>query len=438
MNKKRVLIVSYFFPPRPSMASLRIRGLAKYLPEYGWSPVILTAKLPAPPDARYQVVQTDYPGSATSCFKRKFHLSPNQGLQAQMGVSRADLELKGDGTLLTRLFNTAKEFIAYPDEEKEWYSFAVRKGIDILHNQSFEAIISSSGPNTCHLIAAKLKAVSCLPWLADFRDLWTQNPYFTHSSLRLFFEKKLELKTLRGADSLVTVSGPLADQMKSLHHKNHVSVITNGFDADDVAVAPLTREFTITYTGQLYQGKRDPDLLFHAIKELIVEGRIDAARIRVRFWGSIPFWLEQEVSRHGLTDVVSLQSELSREEALNKQRESHVLLLLNWDNDVEKGVYTGKVFEYLAAQRPILALGGPGGVVADLLKETGAGIHVRALADLKMLLIMWYQAFECQGSAPYHADWVAVQKYSHREMARKFAQLLDELMTDRGKSAGRL
>ena len=425
MRNRRVLIVSYFFPPRPAVGSLRLKGLAKYLPEHGWAPVILTAALPAEPDRSFNVIQTAYPGSTSDYWKGKLLLTPGKGFQEQIGVPAAQRE--GKKPLTTKLVNIFKSVVAYPDEEKRWVPFAINAGLNLLQNTKIDAIISSSGPYICHLIAKELKARHGLPWIADLRDLWTQNHYYSYGFPRLFFERRLELNTLGLADALVTVSDPLAQKLKSLHRNKRVLAITNGFDIDDVASEPLTKEFTITYTGQLYQGKRDPALLFQAISELIAEGLIDGSQIRIRFFGEAPYWLEQEIIHYQLSKVVSLHSKVPRDVALCKQRESHVLLLLNWDDPSEKGVYTGKVFEYLAAKRPILALGGPGGVVEELLNETSTGIHINALDDLKVLLKLWYQEFKLRSSVSYNGAWDAIEKYSHREMARKFAHLLDEV-----------
>lgn len=423
---RRVLVIAYYFPPRPGVGSLRAKGLAKYLPEYGWEPIILTAALPEKPESRFKVVETPYPGDVTAYWKRKLGLAADKGFQEQIGIPRALRE--GKTSFFTRrVITLAKAFIAYPDDQKTWYPFAVSAGRDLLKMEKFDALISSSGPVTCHLIARELKARYEIPWIADFRDLWTQNHYYPYGSLRLMFERRLELKTLALADALVTVSEPLAERLMSLHKNKRVLVIPNGFDPDDVAQAPLTKEFTITYTGTLYEGKRDPALLFQAVRELIVDGTIDPLDIRIRFYGEAPYWLEQQVRHYQLGGIVGLHRKVPRDVALAKQRESHVLLLLSWDDPREVGVYTGKIFEYLAAKRPILALGGPGGAVAQLLRETGAGIHVRSLEDLKALLKSWYKEYKLEGEVKYKAQWEIVQKYSHREMAKKFAHLLDEV-----------
>ena len=422
---KKVLIITYFFPPRPGVASLRLRGLAKYLPEFGWDPIILTPELPDKPDPRYRVIQTPYPGDISARWKERLGLKAEKGFQEQVGIPKALAERKSSPT--TKVINTIKTIIAFPDEQKQWLKPAIQEGERLFREEHIDAVLSSSGPVTCHLVARELKRKYGVPWLADFRDLWTQNHYYPYGKIRRFLERRLEMRTISDADALITVSEPLADLLRSLHHQKQVFSIPNGYDPDEVSTAPLTEKFTITHTGELYRGKRDPTLLFQAIDELISENKIDRRDIKVRFIGSNEYWLEKEIERLSLKDVVDVQPRLTRNIALGMQRESQILLLLRWDDPSEVGVYTGKLFEYLAAKRPILSLGGMGGVTAELLQETRAGIHSRTVNDLKEQLIAWYEEFKKQGEVSYRGIWNSVLIYSQVEMARQFAHALKEI-----------
>jgi len=429
---RKVLLITYHFPPRPGVGSLRLRGLAKYLREFGWEPVILTPALPGEPGARFRAVETPYPGDATARWKRRLGLAADKGFQEQIGIPRALRDSKVSFT--GRVINLAKAILAYPDEQKGWYRFAVSIGHELLRREHFDALLSSSGPVTCHLIARELKEKHRIPWVADLRDLWTQNHYYPYGTLRRFFERRLEVKTLNIADVLVTVSKPLAQKLRLLHRGKPVIAIPNGYDPDEVVrSAQLTKEFTITYTGQLYQGKRDPTPLLRALAELASEGKIELKTVKVRFYGDTPYWLEQEIKRYQLDEVVSLHPKVLREVALQKQRESQILLLLNWDDPNEVGVYTGKVFEYLAARRPILAVGGPRGVVTKLLEETGAGVHALGPEHLKRVLFEFYEQYRTHGYVPYKGCEGRIAKYSHREMARRFANVLD-FVTAKGEA----
>ncbi|HOV81912.1 MAG TPA: glycosyltransferase [Methanothrix sp.] len=406
------------------IGGIRLYGLAKYLPECGWRPIILTPVLPGEPDSRFHVIQTPY-DDVVALWKKRMGLNPKKSLNEQFGASRP----KNQPSIMDCLAYLPNEIISYPDGMKGWYKHAVHAGDELLKSERIDVILSSSYPVTCHIIAKALAEKYHVPWIADLRDLWTQNPYSNHCALRRFAEKRLELRTLGKASALVTVSKPLADDLSRLHIHKPVYVITNGFDPEDACFDPpeLTEKFTITYTGALYDGKRDPLMLFEALRNLITDGIIDPDRVEVRFFGSQDSWLFDEIRDSNLNGIVRVFGFVPRNQALQKQRESQLLLLLLWNNPQERGVYTGKVFEYLAAGRPIIALGGSEeSVVKDLLNETQAGHYTSSLEDLEAVLSKYYLEYMGTGAVP-PTKKSAASRYSHLEMARKFAGVLDKV-----------
>jgi hypothetical protein len=163
------------------------------------------------------------------------------------------------------------------------------------------------------------------------------------------------------------------------------------------------------------------------LQELIQEQVLQASEVRVRFYGPVEPWLPMLVARYGLGDVVRLNGVLPRREVLQREMESQILLLLGWSDSSETGQHTGKLFEYLGAARPILAVGGYQGVLTDVLHQTNAGIHALSRSQLRECLATMYREFRETGEVGYQADPVEVNRYGHPEMARKFAQLLDEI-----------
>ncbi|MHC4757053.1 MAG: glycosyltransferase family protein [Planctomycetota bacterium] len=423
MNK--VLIITEHFPPRASIASVRLNGLAKYLPSHGWEPIILVPQLPGPPEACYRVVEVPYSGDVFKRIKKRLGMDPKKRLQEHLGIPYSARE--GKNSLANKLEHVVRSFMLYPSKRRMWAPLAIKTGTNILKTEPIKALISSSSPVITHLIANELKKRFQVPWAADFRDLWTQNHYYPHNALRKWFEQKLELKILKEADILITVSEPLVKTLREFHNGKIVLSILNGFDPDELGHAELTKRFTITYTGTLYRGKRDPSLLFKVVRELLDEQMLDESAIEIRFFGPSQYWLEKEIKENRLEKVAREYGVVQREEALNHQRESQLLLLLNWDNPAERGVYTGKVFEYLAAQRPILAIGGPKGVISDLMEDTHAGVHTSNKTDLKKALMAYYHEYKSQGHVSYKVKPGVIDEYSHREMARKFSQALDSI-----------
>jgi len=426
---RKVLLIAYYFPPRQSIASRRLGGVAKFLPESRWMPYVLTPKLPAPADPRLHVVETPYVGDVTRRIKRCLGLAPQRGLQQKFRFPPSVRENRAAAP--ARVLNTVRSVLVYPDEERGWRRTAVQEGLRIAQGEGCSAIISSSSPVTAHIAARDLKRATGLPWIADLRDLWTQNADYRYGVLRRVWERRLERRVLGMADCLVTVSAPLAEQLSSLHTHSRVVSIPNGYDPDEVSTqGTLDAEFSIVYTGHLYQGRMDPAPLFGALRELLSEGTIDANRTRVHFFGSRPNWLQYAVKEFRLDSVVELHGAVSREEAIRHQRSAQLVLLLNWTDPRQTGIYTGKLFEYLAARRPVLAIGGPKGVVTDLLETTRAGRHVTGVTELKSLLLAWYSDFLRDGKVRYEGIEPELAKYSQRAMAERFAVLLDEVAAD--------
>lgn len=422
-NRKKVLLITDSFPPRPGGAALRMRGLAKYLPRYGWDATVLTVDLPGDPDERYRVIQVPYPGDVTDLIKMKLGLNPREGLQDQIGIPD-HLSLAKD-PITGKIIKRIEGWLTYPDQKRRWKPVADAAIQDFLSRETFHALVSSSPPEITHLIAEKASREFGIPWVADFRDLWTGNHYYPYDALRKFFDRRLEKQTLEAASALVTVSEPLCRTLRYQHRHKMVVPITNGYDPDEIISSELHKEFSITYTGKLYQGKRDPELLFKVIFELLEEKKI-RDDLMINFYGPRMYWVDVLIKKYGLENIAFQQGTVDRTIAVGEQRSSQILLSLNWDNPKDEGVYTGKIFEYLAAKRPVLALGGPRGVVSELLEETGAGVHLRTESDLKRTIISWYQEYRETGSVAYHGN-EKIYDYSHEKMAGRYADILNSL-----------
>lgn len=420
---KKVLIIAYDFNPNSHIGSLRIKGLAKYLPKYGWETFILTTKNSIV-DPEFKIICTHY-DDVINCWKSRFGLRSGS-VKRQLGIKTK----KNKKTFADYILNLASEVIAYPDAQKGWYNYAVEAGNEIIEKEGIDAIISSSKPETSHLIAREFRIKYKIPWVADMRDLWTQNHYAEHTIMRKIFERKLEIDVLSKADSLVTVSTDLSERLRKIHRYKKIHSISNGFDPDDMHINnKLTNKFTITYTGSLYSGKRDPSKLFEALEELLPI-TIRPEDIEIRFYGPEEEWLNQEIEYYSLSKIAYNLGKISRETSLEKQMESQILLLLLWNHPKETGVFTGKIFEYLAAQRPILAIGGPNGVVKDLLEETGAGKYATSATEIKEILKNYYYEYKINRCVNYCGKSEIINNYSQEKMAKKFSDILYKLVNE--------
>jgi glycosyltransferase involved in cell wall biosynthesis len=419
---KRILLISYHFQKKEDIAAVRTGGLAKYLKSSGWEISVICGDKGKPD--QFEIFEITIDNEITK-WKKALGLKNDISFRKQIGIPT----YKGKETVIDSILNLWEEIFTYPDAYKTWIDPAIEKGKELIKNKKFHAIISSSGPPSVNIVAASLASEFNIPWIADFRDLWIQNHYYHYSKIRKYFERRLELKTLAKANILTTISQPLADKLRELHQNKKIIIIPNGFDPNQVNQGtPLKDKFTITYTGILYRGRRDPELLLKTIKSLIDERIIDPESIECEFYGSDDDWLIRDIKKYQLENIVKVYGRISRDSSIQKQRQSQILLLLTWNDPEEKGVYTGKLFDYLAARRPILSLGyTDGGVVKELLDQTQAGVHCANKTELRDYLLNAYREFRELGAVQYHGINEEIMKYSHIEMARKFAKVLEEV-----------
>lgn len=405
----RVLIVAYAFPPDLATGARRPWGLYRHLGEYGWDPALITAsageRLP------------------------NVHRIPHQRFAERV---RSLLGLRPDArgaiaNAMRRARQGVSLFAANPEDESSWRRPAFAAALERLDGEAFDAILSTSPPVTAHLVARDLKRRTGLPWIADFRDLWADNYSYPWSEFRRSLDRLVERRVLRDADALVTVSEPLARTLGT-RHPNQAGSIPNGFAPEDMAEPdlPLSDRFSITYTGTLYPGKRDPRPLFRALATLIDRRVLDPGKLELRFYGrnvDQPSLLA-DVTAQGLRSSLVVGGLLPRAEMLQRQRESQILLALDWTDEREPGVTTGKIFEYLAAGRPILGVG-PSGSVADLLlRETSAGRQCSTEGQTEDFLLESYRDFERTGRVPYRGNARVIRRHDHIAMSRQFAELL--------------
>ena len=432
---KKVLIITNLLN-----VSTRMIGLAKYLSYFGYETTILTMSKGESPlenlgfsekiSDKIRIIETPYRGDIFNFWRKVFRLLGFKKKSSILNQIKEKTAITSKKSFIDTVFDLYRAIFAYPDEEKRWKNPAVIVGSQLLKTEKFDVIISSSSPVTAHVVAYELKKEFNIPWIADLRDLWSQNCNYNYGTLRKLIDRKLEIKTLSSANAITTVSGVWANDLIKLHNKKNIYVITNGFDPESVNLPPteLTKSFTITYTGVLYRGKRDPLKLFSALKELTRENIINPNDIEVRFFGPKEEWIEKEIRENNLSNIVKQYGITDRMTSLQKQKESQILLLLNWEDSREKGVYTGKIFEYLAARRPILSVGGSGeDVIEKLIRETKAGFYSVTVNDIKRFLTEAYSEYKIIGKVIFDGDIKEINKYNLKEIAHKFVNLFNSI-----------
>lgn len=412
---KKVLIIGHFWPYRDG--SHRIFGLARNLTDFGWEPIVITGPLLRKPEIDVRYVSKEYRNFVGMRSDKSFSDSMREKSAKMPAV------FKKVGKFL--FINFAKAF-AYPDEHKNWEKSAIEAAEEIIKKEKINAIIST-WPVTSHLAAKKIKIKHNIFWIADFPDPWSQNHNYTYGKIRRYFDKILELKTISSAD-IITAAAPLYKKRQETLHKKPAILISHGFEIDDFNALPvtLTKKFTVTYTGNIYRGKQDPLKILDVLKDLIADNAVDSNDIEIRFFGKYHDWLETEIKKRGLKKIAKQYGEVLNKVSFGKQKESQILLILNWEE--EKGVYPSKIFSYLAAKRPIFAVGGfTDDDVKEIIDETSAGIYACRQKDIKARFLDFYNEYKQKGRVDFRGDLKKISKYSQREMAKKFVEIINKI-----------
>ena len=434
--KNRVLLISFYFPPDNTIAAVRIGKFAKYLPEFGWEPIILTVNhvgglartLPVEVDES-KIVRTSY-YTLFDLLSRRFGKN-NPALStdnAQTNVPKAQ-------TIGSRIIRFIEPFSRLPVIEKitydpmGWYGPAVEAGMNIIKDNNIKVIFSTYGPSVPHFIGARLQRETGIPWIADYRDDWIDE-YRKHPQPLHYFDQQWEKHTVKKCSAIVANTQPLANILEKAHHK-HTTVIPNGFDDVDFREnITLTPKFTITYTGYIYPGKRDPSSLFQALAEARQEGNISPQEFKIRFYGqNVNEYVIPLAQKYHVEDFVLAGGNIPFKESIKKQMESTALLLLSWNNPKDIGMINGKTYEYIGANRPILAMAYPGGEIDKLLTQSGCGIVANEPQEIKRLILLWFHEFKNTGkvTSHFHPDICFVNSYSRKKQAQSLSCVFNQV-----------
>lgn len=372
---RRVLLVTYHFPPEPSAGSLRPGYLARYLPDFDWEPIVLTRSLGTAGDISCPVVAAPVMGER---FERAVRAATADRPRSEIASPSPSLP--------RRLLRWGKQTISFPDHAAGWILPAVVRGLAAARSRRVDAVLSSALPASVHVVGALLAASLGRPWIADYRDLWFGNPTANAGPARRRFERAIERRLIARAATVTTISQALAQRLEELHGRP-VSVIPNARDPKEWNGlgngAP--ERFELCYTGSMYDGKRTPELLFAALASLRAEG--DASgHARLQFYGPNSDHVGVLARAYGLEDAITQNGTVPRPQALSAQRKaSHLLIFLNMDESTSHEMGS-KILEYVGARRPILAFGPERSAVRSYLDDRGFGWFASNVDEAKSAL----------------------------------------------------
>ena len=431
----KILIISTFFPPLNSIASLRPYSWAKYWSQAGHDVTVLTTEKNKDADDAlslhlngFKIVEVPYP-ELIKRLKQDYNSDKKNERKSDQPAPRNFLK-----KLLTKFFHYLRfdkgvfHSCRMPDITDLWVNRAYKS---IKSEGPWDSIISTSGPYTTHLIAHKLKKNDLSKiWIADYRDSWSNNFIYKGIFPFNFIERLVEKHILQKADLVTTISKPFAEMIaKEFNHPN-VQVIENGFDIEELenisksSIFPDDDMFRIVHTGSIYKGRRDPSPLFQAIQKIANDPQNShwLNRLEVIFAGSNQADLQKLIEQYQVQKWVKIIGQIKHEDALRMQRDAHLLLFLPWNDLSINGVLTGKLFEYLFSGTPLLAVGAS--ALEDsqkLIIDSNAGQALFSVESIKKFLIEHLQK-NMKVKHPIAAE--VLNKYTRKHQADRLLQLL--------------
>lgn len=436
---KRVLIITYYWPPSGGSGVQRWLKMSKYLPEYGWQPVIYTTE-----NAEYPIIDHSLEKDVAPNIEviRRPITEPYSAYKKFLGINKDETvkmgfiqEKEKDKNWKSDLSLWVRGNFFIPDARCGWVKPSVKYLKEYLNEHPVDAIISTGPPHSMHLIAMRLKEELGLPWIADFRDPWTEIDYYNDLHLTAWADRKhhrLEREVLTKADKVVTVAPDGARRLGRLGNRN-VRTIYNGFDRDDDAQTPvdLSEQFTITYLGVLSK-IQNPSNLWQAMAELIKEDSSFDKSLKINMIGQIDSAVASSIDENGLTRHVTYSPYMPHDQVSAVHRSSTLLLLLLMPDSEPraKGLLTGKLFEYMASGRPILCIGPEDGDAARILRETSAGqtISFEDKEKMKEALKNLYQRY-LENTLEGNTN-PKVENYSRQVMTQQYAALLNQAINE--------
>jgi glycosyltransferase involved in cell wall biosynthesis len=434
---KRVLIITYYWPPSSNAGVHRWLKFTKYLRFFGWEPIIYTSEINQHSELDESLLK-DIPQGTTvirrpvwepyNLYKwfigKKKHEKINVGFLSETKKPR----------LSEKISVWIRGNIFIPDARCYWIKPSVKFLYNYLAQNPVDAVVSTGPPHTTHLIALNLikKIKSSNPkWMADFRDPWTFIDFYDDLKLTHWADKKhhrLEHAVLMDADEVITVSHSWAKNLENLGAKN-VKVITNGFDYDDLYKGEIIpdNKFSIVHIGSLVK-TRNPVTLWKALSHMVKSIPSFAQDLEIKLVGKTDYSVIASIEEADLKNNLTKIEFVPHNDVIKIIQQSQILLLLVNNTLNAKGIIPGKFFEYLSVKRPIFVIGLKEGDIAQILNDTGSGkiVDFNDYEDMVKIISEYYELYN---KGRLSLDKVNIDKYSRKKLTENLTNLLN-LLTD--------
>lgn len=443
---RKILIITYYWPPSGGAGVQRWLKFVKYLHDFGWEPVVYTPANPESPVNDISLLK-DVPENIEVL---KTHIWEPYDLYKKF-VGRKKEEKINTGFLTENKKAGITEKISVwlrgnlfiPDARRFWIKPSVEFLSEYLSKHKIDIIASTGPPHSMHLIAMELKKKFRIPWLADFRDPWTNIDFYSDLMLTSQADKKhhrLENEVLFNADAVVSVgtimseeferkyqNSSIKDQEKKNKRREKFFVISNGFDEDDLfkGKTEADKKFSLSHIGSLVK-TRNPEIFWKVLSDVVSTNAGFKNDLQIKLVGKVDYSVLDSLEEYNLKKYLNRVEYLNHDEVVKIQQQSQILLLLLNNTPNAKGILTGKFFEYLAANRPILCIGPENGEAAAILSETNTGVAIDFSNEkgMKEIILQYYSLYKSNNLSVQSKN---IQKYSRKELTKELAAVLEKL-----------
>jgi galactitol-specific phosphotransferase system IIB component len=424
---KKVLIITYYWPPAGGPGVQRWLKFVKYLPNYNVQPIVYIPENPTYPIIDEGLV-SEFPKQAI-ILKNKiiepYQLASIFSKKNTKGISSGIIPNQKKQSFIQKLMLLVRGNLFIPDARILWVKPSVKYLEKYISENNIDTIITSGPPHSLHLIGLKLKQNLNVKWFADFRDPWTTIGY--HSALKLssYAQKKhkeLEREVLNTADTIIVTSKTTKTEFQVITNKP-IEVITNGYDVENITSQELDEKFTLAHIGS-FLSDRNPIILWESLSELVLENEKFAIFFQLKLIGKVSQEILDKIEGFNLNFHVNNLGYISHNEAIEHQKKSQVLLLIEIDSPETKSIIPGKLFEYMTSERPIIAIGPRNSDFAEIISETNTGVFFTydEKQQLKNLILTYFELFLEQ---KLKVSPINLEQYSRKNLTKKLSEILN-------------
>ncbi len=425
---KKLLIITYYWPPAGGPGVQRWLKFVKYLPDFGVQPIVYIPENPTYPITDEGLLKevSDKAIILKNKIFEPYQLASIFSKKQTQKISSGIIPAAKKQSFLEKLLLWVRGNLFIPDARKYWVNPSVAYLKNYIQENNIDTIVTSGPPHSLHLIGLKLKEQLNIKWLADFRDPWTTIGYHKALKLSTYANKKhklLESKVLNTADTIIVTSKTTKTEFQLITSKP-IEVITNGYDIENIPRQTMDEKFTISHIGS-FLSNRNPKIFWEVLQELVSENEAFAAQFQLKLIGKVSQEILYSISLYQLDAYSNNLGYVSHLEAIEHQRKSQVVLLIEIDSEETKSIIPGKLFEYMVSERPIIAIGPKDSDFSEIITSTNTGefFNYSEKDRLKKTILSYFELFLENKLQVYP---IGLEQYSRKSLTEKLVKILSK------------